>query len=401
MAEQYERIIIGAGAAGLFCAAGTDKKVDGLIIDHSHRPGLKLMLSGSGQCNITHAGSIKNFLTCYGQAGKQLRGVLYAANNQMLMEFIEGLGVSLFERPDGKVFPKSLKASEILNALLRKAESNGFNLHLDENVTSIDYENGRYVITTSRGHYETPVLVIAAGGKSYPRTGSDGSLHPVIESLGIKVEALSPALTPVFVHGYSYKNASGISFKDVKVSIEGHTNVDDLLLTHKGFSGPAVINISRYVTAGMKININYWHPHTDLELESLIKKSYQHERKQISTFISRITALPLGFIEVLLNELGIDGSRRASTLSGEDIRSISKGICSHEYDISGIGSFAEAMVTKGGVSLDEISMKTMESKKYPGLYFAGEILDVDGDTGGYNLQFAYSSAMAIVRALRN
>lgn len=402
---EYDRIIIGAGAAGLYAAATAENKVDGLIIDHSHYPGLKLLLSGSGQCNITHGGSIKNFLGCYGDNGKRIRSILYSANNMMLMDFIESLGVPLMERPDGKVFPKSLKASDVLNALLRKAEENGFRLQLDENVKNIERIEGKYVVSTDKGTYSSPVLIVAAGGKSYPRTGSDGSVHNIITSMGMGVTELNPALVPVFVHGYSYREGTGISFKNSHISIyDGDSlaadNTDDLLLTHKGFSGPAIINISRYVKAGMTMRINYVNPLSSVECSQMIKKTYQQEKKQISTYISKLFRLPAAFTDLLLKELEIDGNLKARTLSGDDIHALSEGLSDHSYDISGVGSFAEAMVTKGGVSLEEIDLKTMESKKYPGLFFAGEILDIDGDTGGYNLQFAFSSAKAINRALK-
>ena len=397
--KHLDRIIIGGGAAGLYCAATSLSKVNGLIIEKSQRPGLKLLLSGSGQCNITHGGSIKDFLDCYGKNGKKIRSVLYAANNQSLMSYIESIGVPLMTRPDDKVFPKSLKASDVLNALLKKASENGYFLALNESCQDIKYEDGKYIVTTDKDTYSSDKLIISCGGKSYPKTGSDGSIYPVLESLGIEISELSPALTPVYVHGYKYKENSGISFKKAHVKIYQDNklvieNTDDLLLTHRNFSGPAVINISRYINSGMTMEINYLNPMTKLEAEAKIKKDFQGNKKEIRSYISKIFRLPAGFAESIIKEAGTDPLKKTASVEGEEIEKIANALCCHRYDISGRGSFAEAMVTQGGVLLDEITVKTMESKKYKGLYFIGEVLDIDGDTGGYNLQFAYSSAMA-------
>lgn len=404
MVKKYDRIIVGAGASGLYAAATCENRINGLIIDHSHYPGLKLLLSGNGQCNITHGGSIKDFLSCYGDKGRKLRTVLYSANNLTLMQYIESIGVPLLERPDGKVFPRSMKASDVLKALLKEAEKNGYALSMDEGVKDIYREGDMYVITTDKDIYRAPVLIIAAGGKSYPKTGSDGSIYAALEKLGIEFVSQSPALTPIYVHGYRYKEASGVSFRNAHVVFSDNgkviaENTDDLLLTHRCFSGPAVINISRYARPGMKMTVSFISTYTANECSEKLKSTYQKEKKKISTYISRLFKLPLSFTELLLKELEIDGELKASTLQGDDIEKLTEALTCHSYDISGLGGFNEAMVTRGGISLDEVDMKTMESKKYPGLYFIGEILDVDGDTGGYNLQFAYSSAKAVNRAL--
>lgn len=397
--KHLDRIIIGGGAAGLFCAATSQSKVNGLIIEKSQRPGLKLLLSGSGQCNITHGGSIKDFLDCYGDNGKKIRSVLYASSNLNLMSFIESIGVPLLTRPDNKVFPKSLKASDILNALLKKASENGYYLALNESCEGIDFKSGKYIIKTDKDIYSSDKLIIACGGKSYPKTGSDGSIYPQLEKLGIKINDLSPALTPIYVHGYKYKECSGISFKNARIKVyQGDKpvteNTDDLLLTHKNFSGPAVINISRYINSGMTMEINYLYPLKALEAESKIKQDFQGNKKELRSYISKLFRLPAGFSEAVIKEIGINPLKKTASVDGEEIEKIAAALCCHRYDISGRGSFAEAMVTKGGISIDEITVKTMESKKYKGLYFIGEVLDIDGDTGGYNLQFAYSSAMA-------
>lgn len=396
--KEYDRIIIGAGASGLMCAATSPSSIKGLLIDKSPMTGMKLLLSGSGQCNITHSGDIKDFLDHYGNNGKKIRSILYKASNHHMQAFISSLGVPLMTRSDGKVFPKSLKASDVRNVLEKRAEENGYDFLMNKTITDIVFNDNKFIVKSFDESYISHKLILACGGKSYPKTGSDGSIYPLLEKAGFNISEPKPALCPVYVHGYKYKELSGISFKNAEVSLLKNkkiicTNKDDLLITRKNFSGPAIINISRYVEAGMSLVINY----TGLaprEAESVIKKSFQSSKKEAKRFLTELFRLSLSFTDVILRECVIDSSKKASSLTGEEIEKISKALCEHIYEISGRGSFGEAMVTQGGVNLDEINLKTMESVRYKGLYMIGEMLDIDGDTGGYNLQFAYSSAIA-------
>ena len=392
----FKRIIAGAGASGLMFAA-LSEKTDGLIIDRSCNPGLKLLLSGSGQCNITHGGSIKDFIDKYGESGRIIRPLLYKASNVAMMQFIESLGVPLTERSDGKVFPKSMKASDVLKALLSKSNENGYSLRLNEEITAIDCGEV-FTVTTNRNTYKAEKLIIACGGKSYPKTGSDGSIFSIISELGIHVTELLPSLTPIYIHGYKYRECSGVSFKNAEISVYDKNslvcrNKDDLLLTHRAFSGPAAINISRYVSPGMTLKVKYV-KYDIKETENIIKADFQTSSKEVRTYITKKFRLPASFTEALLKENGINPSLKTSSLEGEQIITICRALTESTYEISGRGSFAEAMVTQGGVCLDEINIKTMESLKYKNLYFIGEVLNIDGDTGGYNLQFAFSSASA-------
>ena len=399
----YDTIVIGAGAAGLFYGALSEHGSDSLIIDHSERPGLKLLLSGSGQCNITHDGSIKDFIPRYGQNGRYIRSALYGANNLSLTEFLNKNGIKTITREDGKIFPESLKASEILNMLIKKSEANGFPLLLKENITDIvSGSDGTYTISTENSSFKTQKLVIAAGGMSYPKTGSDGSLYPLIEKLGIQMTPARPALVPIYTHSYSYKSLSGISFKAVSVRLlENNREVSaatgDILLTHRAFSGPAILDISRYANQGYELEINYIYPITSQKAADMIKAGFQGNSRELHTYISRTFKVPDAFAVKLIEDAGICPYMKTSCTEGDEIAKIAEALTCHRYAVSGTGSFGEAMVTAGGVSLDEVNLRNMESKKHSNLFFIGEVLDIDGDTGGFNLQFAYSSAMAAVK----
>lgn len=402
----YDTIVIGAGAAGLFYGALSEPGTDSLIIDHSERPGLKLLISGSGQCNITHDGSIKDFITRYGPNGRYIRSALYGANNLSLVEFLNKNGIKTVTREDGKIFPESLKASEILNMLIKKSESNGFTLLLKEHITDISSDDSdgtcTYIVKTENSSFKTKKLVIATGGMSYPKTGSDGSLYPLIEKLGIQMTPARPALVPIYTHSYGYKSLSGISFKTVLVRLlennrEIIAQTGDILLTHRAFSGPAILDISRYADKGHELEINYIYPITHQKAADMIKAGFQGNSRELHTYISRTFRVPDAFTVRLAEDAGICPYMKTSCIEGDEIAKIAEALTCHRYAVSGTGSFSEAMVTAGGVSLDEVNLRNMESKKHSNLFFIGEILDIDGDTGGFNLQFAYSSAMAAVK----
>lgn len=400
----YDTIVIGAGAAGLFYGALSEHGSDSLIIDHSERPGLKLLLSGSGQCNITHDGSIKDFIPRYGQNGRYIRSALYGANNLSLTEFLNKNGIKTITREDGKIFPESLKASEILNMLIKKSEANGFPLLLKQNITDIrcDDSDGTYTVSTENSSFKAKKLVIATGGMSYPKTGSDGSLYPLIEKLGIQMTPARPALVPIYTHNYGYKSLSGISFKAVSVRLlennrEVAATTGDILLTHRAFSGPAILDISRYAAQGYELEINYIYPITGQKAADMIKAGFQGNSRELHTYISRTFKIPDAFAVKLIEDAGICPYMKTSCTEGDEIAKIAEALTCHRYSVSGTGSFGEAMVTAGGVSLDEVNLRNMESKKHSNLFFIGEVLDIDGDTGGFNLQFAYSSAMAAVK----
>lgn len=388
----YDNIIVGAGAAGLYCA-GALEGTNNLILEKGKRPGLKLLMAGSGQCNVTHGGSIKDFLIHYGENGKRIRGVLQRFNNLSLCQMLSSFGVETTEREDGKVFPKSMQAKDVLNALLDNINAE---IIYEANVLGVskkDDEDG-YIVFTSKGEYFSNNVIIATGGASYPTTGSDGYLaRKVSGDFEIKLEELRPALTPVFVENYPYGDLSGISFKDIEIKVSGHSMVDDILFTFKNLSGPAIINSSRYMKTGDELRINFLWPMRPEELLAKLKKDFPGNGKSLQHYLMDELGLPKRFAKLVAEMLGLE-ALKVSQFSGNQMKEIVNELANKTFVISGLAGFKEAMATAGGISLSEISTKTMEAKEYPGLYFIGEVLDVDGDTGGYNLQFAYSSALA-------
>lgn len=390
--KKYDNIIVGAGASGLYCACALEKG-NNLILEKGKRPGLKLLMAGSGQCNVTHGGSIKDFLEHFGDNGKRIRGILQRHNNIELCRILSEYGVDTIEREDGKVFPKSMNGRDVLDALLKNINAE---IIYEANVLSLskNVNDEGYVLSTSKGDFACCNVIIATGGASYPTTGSDGILTRQISSdLELELVELRPALTPVFVENYSYGELSGISFKDVEVRVAGHAMVDDILFTFKNLSGPAIINSSRYMRTGDMLTINFLWPMRPEELLAKLKKDFPGNNKTLQHYLIDELGLVKRFAKLVSEMLEME-TQKVSQLSGAQMKEIVFELAAKNFVISGLAGFKEAMATTGGISLSEISTKTMESKTYPGLYFIGEVLDVDGDTGGYNLQFAYSSALA-------
>lgn len=383
----YDCIIIGAGAAGLYCSAAFDRPVKGLILEKTQRPGTKLLMSGGGQCNVTHGGSIKDFIPCYGKNGGKIRSCLYKYNNQQLVEFLEKGGVETITREDGKVFPKSMNARDILNLLLAKSQRNGFSIQYERPVTSINRTaEGLWQVAAAEENYLCRNLVIATGGCSYPTTGSDGSIFPVlVRDLEIDITPLRPALTPIKVDAYPYGELSGISFTGVHLSIWRKDKkiseaTGDLLFTHENFSGPLILNISKDITKGDKIMLNYLYPCDKTIALERINNAVNTSNLSLQNILSKELHLPKSFLQIVTRE------------TGTKLKSIASRLTADTFIVGNVEGYHKAMITNGGISLAEIDPKTMVLKKYPHLYAIGEVLDIDGWTGGYNLQFAYSSA---------
>ncbi|MCL2568030.1 MAG: aminoacetone oxidase family FAD-binding enzyme [Oscillospiraceae bacterium] len=399
----YDLIIIGAGAAGLFAAANIPPGTRTLLLEKTASPGQKLLLTGNGQCNLTAEGNIADFLTRYGPNGKRLRPVLYPFSNRALMAWFETEGLPLTVRADGKVFPASLNAHDVLNLLLAKSRENGVELHCNTPVSALTRLDAHYQLETPSGPLAARHVLVATGGASFPYTGSDGSFFAPLEALGLTVTPRRPSLAPVYVHDYPYSGLSGISFSDCGLTIEADgkplRKEGGLLLTHRGFSGPLILNNARSISQGQTIALHYLQNADPATLRRKLIEAATGEAKQILTLLEAETGLPRRFLEVICQRADILPDTKAARLGGPELGRVASLLTADRYTVSGVGGFASAMATAGGVSLDEVDLRTMAACRYPGLTFAGEVLDVDGDTGGYNLQFAFSSAKAAVDAI--
>ena len=401
-------IVVGAGAAGLFFGAAAPASAGGdiLILEKTDKIGTKLLMAGSGHCNLTHAGSIKEFLLCYGQNGSRIRTCLYRHNNLEYVKFMGKLGVPTAEREDGKIFPVSMDSRDVKKALLEAAAANSVTIMKNSPVTAVKALSDGFEVTVggNQSTYTCTNLVIATGGASYPTTGSDGTFLQVLKNdLGVEITELHPALSPMYVQNYPFEELSGISFKNAGLKIFNKNSksleaAGDLLLTHRSFSGPLILNNSRYINTGSRVEINFVFPYTVSSVHSSIKEVFRGNNKTVSSFFADEYGLPKRFSAKVLEPHGLS-ERKLSSLAGGEMENAARAFAAADFSVSGVGSFREAMATSGGVCLDSVNLSAMESKTYKGLYFIGEVLDIDGNSGGYNLQFAYSSARAALDAI--
>ena len=406
----YDLIIIGAGAAGLFAAANAPIGWKTLVLEKTDTPGQKLLLAGSGQCNLTNHEPIGAFLARYGENGKRLRPVLFPFSNLALMAYFEANALPLRIREDGKVFPASMKSGDVLARLLSLSRDRGVVFRYGADVTELKAltgpGEGGFTLETAKESFSAKRVLVATGGASYPRTGSDGTFFVRLERLGLDLVPRRPALTPIFVREYPYRELSGLTFPHCAVGITGRDGggptrvTGSVLFTHKGFSGPAILALSRYAAQGDRLTIDYL-PHKSADnLRRTLLQDAAGDSRQIVTLLESVTGLPQRFLRHICHSTGIAADEKASRLTGREMGALVERLTADSYEISGTGGFDLAMTTAGGVSLEEIDLRTMEAKNHLGLYFAGEVLDVDGDTGGYNLQFAFSSAMRAVVAMQ-
>jgi len=403
---QYDVVVIGAGPAGMFCAlqaALPGHRV--LLLEKNPDPGAKLLLSGSGQCNISHSGEIRDFLSHYGDRGKQVKPALFGFTNRDLIEFFRKRGLAMMTEENGKVFPETRRSADVLALLMKECKERGVDLRCGEPVTGVTRTAEGFEINTPKTAYLSPVLVITTGGVSYPKTGSTGNGYRISESLGQPVTEIAPALTPLLIRNYPFAALSGISFERMQFSVwrAGKKFADlrgDVLFTHLGLSGPGILDASRDIHPDDVIKLSFV---GNLKREEFVADLTQRVGENRSWQISTILAaypIPERLNRTLLNLSGIPDDLKCNHFSAEQRSRLITNCTQFPLTVEARGSFSVAMVTQGGVALDGVNLKTLESKTVPNLYFAGEVLDIDGDSGGYNLQAAFSTGFLAARSIR-
>ena len=400
----YDVIIIGAGAAGLFSALSVKNK-NVLLIEKNTAPGQKLLISGAGQCNYTNNCNLDEFLKRYGNRGRFLKSALFSFSNTDAIEFFNKHGVKSFIREDEKVFPESLKADDILKTLISCCKKNGVEFIYDSPVKNIMYHEDKFfTVKTSNSSFAGYNVIIATGGMSYTNTGSTGDGYKFAQSLGHKIEKPTESLTPVYTDNYDFKYISGISFKNISVTLwRGNKKINefkgDFLFTHVNISGPVILNNSRYMEKGDILRVNFT---TCINSEEF-KKDFENlilasGKMNIKTILKKY-GLPKRFLEKIMKHANVDEEIKCSQLDKNKRKKLIELISNYPFKVERLGGFHIAMVTKGGVSTEEINPKTMESKIIPHLYFAGEVIDYDGDTGGFNIQAAFSTGKLAADAI--
>jgi hypothetical protein len=389
----YDIIIIGSGPSGLFASANIkNKKI--LLLEKNEILGKKLLVSGSGQCNLTHSGDIKDFFNHYGQKKNYVKKILLRFSNVDLIKYFNQRGLDFIVDENGKYFPKSLKSKDLMNVLIDEIYNNNVEIMLSKKVTKISKEKD-FSVYCGEKKYIAKNVVIATGGKSYPVLGTTGDGYEFAETLGHKIISTKPSLTSLNIENFNYKELAGTSFKNAKISISNKlSNIGDLLITHKGFSGPCVLDFSRYIYDGDIIYISFLNLIKEKFSNILYNKLLENPKKDIFNILKDFD-FTKKFLYFILNELKINYKELACNLNKKDRNAIVDYFIEKPFKVSTVNGFDSAMVTSGGIDTFEIDSKTMQSKLVEGLFFCGEIIDVDGDTGGYNIQFAFSTAKII------
>ncbi|MGI9429312.1 MAG: NAD(P)/FAD-dependent oxidoreductase [Bythopirellula sp.] len=400
MAEATEVSVLGAGAAGFFAATrAAQRGQQVLLLEKNRKPGVKILMSGGTRCNLTQATDRRGIVEAFGKQGRFLHSALAALGPDELVALFEAEGVATKVEPTGKIFPVSDRAVDVLEAMQRMLVSSGATLRLEQPVLEIERTSTGFVIRTPSGHIASKKTVLTAGGQSYPGCGTTGDGYAWAKRLGHKIVPPRPALVPLLSDARWVQELSGVTVPDVGVKIvEGDESTakpqamgrGSFLFTHFGLSGPVVMDVSRAVTA--RPDSSAWHavcdflPNID---EQALCDSIATGKQTVLAVVTQW--LPKRLVEALFLQADVPVDCRVAELSKQSRNQVLRVLKRTPIPIRGSQGFKKAEVTAGGVDLSEVDSKTMQSKICPGLYFAGEILDLDGPIGGYNFQAAFST----------
>lgn len=405
----YDVIIIGGGASGLFLASNIPGKKT-LLLEGSSRVGKKILITGGGMCNLTNNKDTSSFLSHFGSTGQTnfLKPALLNLPTLETRLWFERHGLPLTERDDGKIFPSCMQATAVVSLLEQRAIKNRVELRVNAKVSSLykDEQSNTYLVNTRDEQFQTKAVVLTTGGMSYPTTGSDGSGFSLAKMMGHSIVSPSPALVAITVKEYPYTALAGNSIRDSLVEFfytgetkRYHQSTGDMLFTHDGLSGPVIMNNSRMIKKGDLVKASLIPCSNKEELKKRLTELFSsNPKKQLYTLLKQ-EGITAHLTEQLLYTLSLTKEETSANLSKEKRKKLIELLIAHPFIVSGKKGFNAAMVTSGGVALDEVDRKTMESKLQTGLYFCGEVLDIDGESGGYNLQAAFSTAKLAADAI--
>ena len=398
-------VVIGGGAAGLMTAviAGREgAKVT--LLEKMNYVGKKMGITGKGRCNITNACDMSDFIKNTPGNGKFLYGAYERFTNEDLLQLLHDAGLETKVERGGRVFPASDSALDVRNTFMKLMKHYGVDVHLEEPVKKLLVDDGVVTgVVTDKETYHADAVVIATGGKSYPATGSTGDGYILAAQVGHKITDIRPSLVPIVTEESWVKDLMGLSLRNVELSVVAKNKIQakmfgEMMFTHFGITGPIVLSLSHTVgklmrkknigTIGLDINLKpALSPET---LDKRLQKDFElYSKKQLINGMKDL--LPSRLIPLIIELAGIDPQKPINQISKEERQQIGYMLQHMPLTVKGLRPVEEAIVTAGGISLKEFNPKTMESKLVKGLYGAGEVLDIDAFTGGYNLQAAFST----------
>lgn len=401
--NNFDVIVIGAGPAGLL-AAGRAAELGGkvLVLEKMKHEGRKLLITGKGRCNITNDAPISEFIKHVYPNGRFLRNAFSSFFSKDIIKLLEEHGVESTLERGGRYFPASNRSRDVLNALLQWVKNQNVEICCGYRVEELLVEDNTVIGVKANGKkLLCNHVIMATGGKSYPATGSNGEGYELARRVGHSVVKARPALVPLETKGDLAQKLQGLNLKNVKATVwvNGKKRADDfgeMIFTHFGLSGPIILTLSREVVRELQdknrveVSIDLKPALDEQKLDTrLIRDLNEHGNKKLLNIFK--LWLPASMISVFIELLNIDTEKECNQVSSKERKQILYLMKNLVFKISNYRSFKEAIITSGGINTKEISQKTMESKIVKGLYFAGEMIDLDAETGGYNLQIAYST----------
>lgn len=393
-------VVIGGGPAGMMAAITAADKFNTVLIEKNDKLGRKMFISGKGRCNITNAKDISEFFDFIPGNPHFLYSSLYSFTNEDTMNFFNKLGVRLKTERGDRVFPESDKSSDIISAMEKELRKKSVNIRLNSKVKNFIYEDNtiKAVQLDDNSVIKGDYFILCTGGMSYPQTGSSGEGYNFAKELGHNITELKPSLVPITVKEEWIKELQGLSLKNVELSIVNEKNkvlfkeFGEMLFTHFGISGPISLSGSRVVNKedNLKAVINLKPALTTEELDKRIQKDFiKYTNKDFKNSLDDL--LPKKMIDVVIRISEIDPNKKVNLITREERQNLVNLLRNFTLEIKGLRPIAEAIVTAGGINVKEIDPSTMQSKICKNLYLAGEIIDVDAYTGGFNIQIALST----------
>lgn len=398
-------IVIGAGAAGMMAAITARRSNDEVIIfEKNEKAGKKVYITGKGRCNITNACDTEDLINNILSNKNFMYSSLYTFTNFDTMDFFEELGCKIKVERGNRVFPQSDKSSDVISALTRELKRLGVDVYYNTPIVDIVCKDGVVSgVKTEKSFVKADKVIVATGGMSYPTTGSTGDGYKFAKKLGHTVTKLSPSLVPFNIKGQECQMMQGLSLKNIELSLYKYNkeankkkvlykDFGEMLFTHFGVSGPVVLSSSCHVsdTKDLFISVDLKPALSKEQLDARILRDFgNNQNKSFKNSLDDL--LPKKMIPIIIERSGIDPEKKVNEVKKEERKHLIDIIKDFEFEVVSLRGYNEAVITKGGVSVKEVDPSTMESKKVKGLYFAGEVLDIDAYTGGYNLQIAWST----------